>query len=134
MNVPPMASSPADNLHADAQSPAIQLDALRTLLLNVAEAICSGDAPRVMAASAQLTALVVNLTPAWGELFPDGKHTAAMESEQQRLRVLLPMLEARALCLAALRRWRRSLRLRRSLLDMQTEVPACAGDELSRWC
>ncbi len=122
------------NLAADTPSVVMQLDALRLLLLNAAQAISAGDAPQVQAICEELTAFAVNLRPAWGELFPNRSGMTAMEYEQQRQRIVLPLLEARALYLAGLRRWRRSMRLRRSLVEMQTDAPAYGGDELSRWC
>ena len=133
MNAAAVASPAAENALVPAQSLAMQLEALRVLLLNMSRAITSGDALQVQAASEELTTLAVNLRPAWGELFPERNRIATLESEQGRQRLLLPLLEARAQYLAVLRRWRRSLRLRRSLLEMQVEAPDNV-DELSRWC
>ena len=119
---------------ADPQSPAAQVDALRQLLLQAARAMCSSDAPQVQTACEELTQFAVNLRPAWGELLPGRNHLTAAEAEQQRQSLLRPLLDARAVYLAILRRWRRSLRLRRSLLEMHMDLPAVGGDELSRWC
>jgi hypothetical protein len=127
------ASSTANNPYADMQSLALQLDTLRQLLLNAVQAIFTSDAPQVQTACEELTALAANLRPAWGELFPNQNNMTAMEAEQKRQLLLRPLFDARALYLASMRRWRRSLRLRRSLLEMQMEAPAYGGDELSRW-
>jgi len=126
-------SSPGNHTLAAAGSLAMQLEALRSLLASATNAIGSGDVLQVQAASEELTQLAVNLRPAWGELFPDRNSIVTLESEQRRQRLVLPLLEARAHYLAALRRWRRSLRLRRSLLEMRMEAPDHV-DELSRWC
>lgn len=110
-----------------------QLASVLQLVLNAAQALCDGDASRVQDVCEDLTHMATNLQPAWGELvLRDGGTKIDLEQERQRL--LLPLLEARALYLAALRRWRRSLCLRRSLLEMQSESPAYGADELSRWC
>ncbi len=134
MNATSISGSPA---HASqpAAVPALatEMESLRLLLLGAAEALCAGDASEVQQMCNQLTNLAVNLRPAFSEFFPNGSAMAAIELEQQRQRVLLPLLQARALYLAGLRRWRRALRLRRNLVEMQTGAPF--GDaEFSRWC
>ncbi len=124
------ALSSAD-LTPEASPVAMELDSLRLLLLRAAEAMCAGDASQVQQACNDLSRTAVNLRPALGELFPN--RNGAVESDQQRRRVLLPLLEARAFYLAALRRWRRSLSLRRSLMDMQRDAPQYEEAEVSRW-
>lgn len=113
---------------------AMQLDSLRGLLLRAAEALCAGDASQIQQACEDLTSAVVNLRPAFGELFPNRNGMALAESEQQRRRLLLPVLEARAFYLAALRRCRRGLFLRRNLMEMRRDAPTYGGTEISRWC
>ena len=113
---------------------AMQVEALRQLLLAAAQSLCGSDACEVQHASEELTRFAVNLRPAFGELLPNPSGMPALEIEQQRRPVLLPLLEARAFYLAGLRRWRRSLRLRRSLVEMQSDAPATGKAELSRWC
>ena len=135
MNATSISALPAAaNLPAEAPSVAMQVETLRLLLLGAAQALCGSDVPQVQKACDELTSAAVNLRPAWGDLFPNRSSVAAVECEQQRQRLLLPLLEARAFYLAGLRRWRRCLRLRHSLMDMQTDAPAYGDAELSRWC
>jgi hypothetical protein len=115
-------------------SPALQAEKLRLLLLDAAQSLSSGDTSEVQRAAEELTRMAASLRPAFGELFPNPSGLAPMEVEQQRRRLLLPLLEARAFYLAGLRRWRRCLHLRRSLIEMKSDAPAYGEAELSRWC
>jgi len=112
----------------------MELDRLRFLLLRGAEALCAGQGFEVEQACNQLASSVVNLRPAFAELFPDRNNLLSVDCEQQRRRLLQPVLEARAFYLAALRRWHRSLSLRRSLMEMQDLAPTYQDVEVSRWC
>ena len=121
-------------LASDGSGLGVELDSLRVLLLRAAEALCAGDAVEVQQACNQLASGAVNLRPAFGELLPNRSGLTPVECEQRRRRILLPLLEARAFYLAALRRWRRSLCLRRNLMDLRRDAPACDEAEVSRWC
>lgn len=134
MTATPVASLPAlANDLIDDQSPPAQLEALRQLLHDGAQALSTGDALQAEAACSDLTRLAINLQPAFAALFPEHEARKGL-GQEERQRLLLPLMEARAFYLAALRRWRRSLRLRQSLLEMQSESSAHGADELSRWC
>ena len=88
----------------DATAVHLELESLRLLLLRVAEALCSGDASQVQQLSTDLDRCAVNLRPAFGKLLLDGKDLSLVECEQQRRRILQPLLEARSYYRAALRR------------------------------
>ena len=124
-------SSAANDICGHAQSLQLQLDALRRLLLDAAKAISTSDAQHVQSVCEALTAYAVNLRPSWGELFST-RDLRSIQSEQEHRILLRSLLEARAFYVASMRRWRRSLRLRRSLLEMRTDLPAYDGDELFR--
>jgi len=121
------------NLLPDSPEVVTELDSLRLLLLQTAEALGRGDAFEVERACNDLSSGAVNLRPAFGDLFPNRNGALSVDCEQARRRLLLPLLEARALYLAALRRWRRSLSLRRSLLDIRRDTLAYGEAEVSRW-
>ncbi|MFZ0705999.1 MAG: hypothetical protein WAM71_10385 [Candidatus Korobacteraceae bacterium] len=126
-------SAPA-GLASDSSGLGVELDSLRLLLLRGAEALGAGDAVEVQQACNELASGAVNLRPSFGELFPNRNGLTSVECEQRRRRILLPVLEARAFYLAALRRWRRSLCLRRNLMDLRRDAPAGDEAEVSRWC
>jgi len=105
----------------------MQLESLRLLLLKTAESLCAGDAVAVEKAATKLMDLAAQSSSMAREL-------AIADFEQKRRLLLLPLLEARAHYLATLRRWRRSLRLRRSLLNLQTGDGSYGNAEVSRWC
>lgn len=113
---------------------AMELESLRLLLVQGAEALSAGDALQVQQDCNQLAAAAVNLRPAFAELFPNRDGLSPVDCEQQRRRLLQPLLQARAFYLAALRRWRRSLSLRRSLMEMHNGAPTYERTEVSRWC
>lgn len=121
-------------LAPDTSGSGMELEGLRLLLLRAADALGGGNALQVQQACNDLASGAVNLRPAFGELFPNRNGVSSVECEQQRRRLLLPVLEARAVYLAALRRWRRSLCLRRSLMDIERDASAYDEVEVSRWC
>ncbi len=124
--------TPANSITA--RSPiAMALEGLRLLLLRAAEAMGAGDASEVSRLCDEVANSEVNLRPPFGELFTGCNGSSLIEVEQQRRRVLLPLLEARAFYLAALRRWRRNLCMRRSLMRAQRETLADDDADGSRW-
>ena len=67
----PIGVVPGDEPHCwTRHRAAMQLDAFANASAERAEAICSGDAPRVKAPAKQLTALVVNLPAGMGRAVP----------------------------------------------------------------
>ena len=133
MTRPATALSASANSLTEAASMAGELDSLRLLLVRAGEALGTGDALQVQQACNELASRAVNLRPAFAELFPPRPGGLPVESEQQRRRLFQPLLEARAFYRAALRRWRRSLALRRALLEMQNATAGYEEAEVSRW-
>ncbi len=123
-----------DNSVPNGPGLAMELESLRLLLVQAAEALSAGDALQVQQDCNQLVDTAVNLRPAFAELFPNRNGMSPVDCEQQRRRLLQPLLQARAFYLAALRRWRRSLSMRRSLMEMQNAAPTYEQTEVSRWC
>lgn len=121
------------NLAVDRSGITVELESLRLLLLRAAEALGRDDASQVERTCNDLHTRSVDLSPAFGELLPNRNGLSPVESEQQCRRLLVPLLEARAFYLAALRRWRRNLFLRRSLMKMQRDPLANNGADASGW-
>ena len=145
-----IAASQTSALHpADEAALQQQLEALRLLLRKTAESLCAADPAEVEKNAAELTSLALAARSSWPAAMSETSQTVAKQEpqscssarelaiadlEQKRRLLLLSLFEARALYLAALRRWRRSLRLRRSLLNLHAGDGSYGEAEFSRWC
>lgn len=110
---------------------ATQLLTLHQLLQVVAQSMCTDEAVGVEEASVRIAMLAGQTNRLLADLqMPDT--AAAVCAGNEGRRALLSVIEARAFFVAALRRWRRAMHLRRASLQ-STQEPAGYGEELTRW-
>jgi len=131
--MPPAAFALSSATGAGTEDFDLQLQALARLLFAAADSLCSGESEQVRGDCRQLSDFVSQLRVASAGLLarlPSATHGEPM----RRQAALLRAMEARAKYMAGLRRWRRALVLRRSLLGLRSDTPGYNNDELSRWC
>ena len=104
-----------------------QMECVAALLTSATNSLCEHDLPslpdpfrELASAAGQLQSLLLSLAPA--QWCPD--------VDLRRRKLLADLVQQRALYVACLRRWRRSLQLRRHLLEMHSDA-ACYGDTMA---
>lgn len=115
--VPSISTAPAASvnpLSATEQELAL-LQAVKSLLDAVGQSLRTGDAPPLLEASREINATVQDLMALWIQM---GHIPCSPEAQQQRRKLLVEIGRQRNFCRALLRRWRRSIALRRQLLDL----------------
>jgi hypothetical protein len=96
----------------------VLLETLKELLTAAMRSLSGGEAGNLMETSRQIRSTASDLM----SLASDLAHLpSTAEEEQQRRKLLAELSQQRAFCRAMLRRWRRSLLLRRQLLALHGE-------------
>lgn len=111
---------------------AARLLSLRQLLQEVAQSMCADELHGVAEVSAGIGDLARQTTARLQDLQRLNPAGIALCSGEELRRTLLTVVEARAFFVAALRRWRRAMRLRHASLQ-RTQEPAGYGEDLTRW-
>lgn len=94
------------------------LQAVKSLLQSATQSLRAGDAPPLVEVSRQIDSGVQELMALWLQL---GRIPGTPEAQQQRRKLLAEIGRQRTFCRAMLRRWRRSITLRRQLLGLRAE-------------
>lgn len=96
----------------------VLLETLKELLTSAIRCLSGGEAGSLVETSRQISATAGDLMALAGQL---GHLPLTAEEQQRRRKLLAELSQQRSFCRAMLRRWRRSLLLRRELLAVQTE-------------
>jgi hypothetical protein len=100
------------------------LETLKSLLDGAIRSLSGGDAQSLLEMSRQITSTAQQLLTF---CLQQGQLSATAEAQERRRKLLAEMAQQRAFCRAMLRRWRRSIALRRQLLALRSEpVPYTA--------
>jgi len=91
------------------------LQAVKSLLEGIVRSLRSGEAGPLVEASREINSTAQDLLALWLQL---GCIPWTPEAQQERRRLLREIGRQRTFCRAMLRRWRRSIALRRQLLEI----------------
>ncbi len=101
----------------------VLLETLKELLTNAMGCLSGGEAGNLVETSRQISLTATDLMARAGQF----AHLPSTPEEQQERRKLLAELgQQRSFCRAVLRRWRRTLLLRKRLLALQSEPESYA--------
>ena len=106
----------------------VLLETLRALLTAAIQALSRGEAGSLAEVSRQVKRTAENIMATSLTL---GHFPLTPEARQRRQKLLAELRQQRSFCRAMLRRWRRSILLRRQLLDLATE-PTIYSESLDR--
>ena len=126
--VPTAARAPLGGSHPDEGDLAALLLNLRRLLQTGALALCAGELTGISETSAHILVLASQAKDRLAQLRAAQYPAPDIEICRRVRKELLSIMEARSFFVAVLRRWRRAVRLRRSLLPASEESTGYAMD------
>jgi len=106
----------------------VLLETLKALLSAATRALSRGDPAALAEVSRDIHSTAADITAASLSL---ARLQLTPESQRRRRKLLTEMCQQGSFCWAMLRRWRRSILLRRQLLDLATE-PTIYSESLDR--
>jgi uncharacterized membrane protein YccC len=104
------------------------LETLKELLTAAMRSLSGGEAGNLLETSRQISSTADDLMTLAGRL---AHLPSTPEEQQQRRKLLAELSQQRSYCRAVLRRWRRSILLRRQLLALQPVVSS--GNRVCTW-
>jgi uncharacterized membrane protein YccC len=96
----------------------VLLETLKELLTAAMRSLSGGEAGSLMETSRQISSTANNLMSLANQV---GNLPSTAEEQQRRGKLLAELSQQRSFCRSMLRRWRRSVLLRRQLLALQSE-------------
>jgi hypothetical protein len=101
----------------------VLLETLKELLTNAMSFLSGGEAGRLVETSRQISLTATDLMARAGQV---AHLPSTPEERQQRRKLLAELGQQRSFCRAMLRRWRRTLLLRKRLVALQSEPESYA--------
>ena len=108
----------------------VLLETMKSLLDEAMRSLSGGEAWALLEVSRQINMTAQQLTALALQL---GRLPMTAEAQQQRRRLLADLSQQRAFCRAMLRRWRRSLMLRRQMLASRSEPAPYTESLAANW-
>jgi hypothetical protein len=116
------------NLLSPAEQELALLQTVKSMLDAVAQSLRDGEAEPLVKVSREINSPAQDLMALWMQL---GHIPCTPEAQSQRRKLLAEIGRQRTFCRAMLRRWRRSITLRRQLLGLRDE-PGLYTEALAR--
>ena len=130
-----MTSTPAAGATINLTEPAVEqelflLETLKSLLDGAVRALAGGEAASLLEVSRQIEFTAQQLIALSLQL---GRIPWTAEAQQNRRKLLAELAQQRAFCRAMLRRWRRSIALRKQLLALANEPAPYSESLAAKW-